>query len=227
MQLIRGLHNLVQISSPSVVTIGAFDGLHLGHQAILQRVKALATQANAVPTIVLFEPQPSEYFAPDQAPARLTRFRDKVELLQTYGIDRVVCLRFNELMQHMAPEAFVSQVLVQGLQTVHLIVGDDFRFGAKRAGDFGLLQSLSTELGFVVEDTPTTEVAGERVSSTRIRELLNLGECAQAKRILVATSLSRGTWARDVSWVVPSGCRRLTSRSDAAARRSTGCSRCK
>ncbi|WP_298636502.1 bifunctional riboflavin kinase/FAD synthetase [uncultured Umboniibacter sp.] len=184
MQLIRGLHNLVQISSASVVTIGAFDGLHLGHQAILNRVKQLAEAANAVPTVVLFEPQPSEYFAPDQAPARLSRFRDKVELLMSYGIQRIVCLRFNQQMQNMTPAYFVSKVLVDGLKTQHLIVGDDFRFGANREGDFELLQQLAPESGFIVEDTPTTEVDGERVSSTRIRERLLSGECAQAKLLL-------------------------------------------
>jgi riboflavin kinase/FMN adenylyltransferase len=184
MQLIRGLHNLVQISSASVVTIGAFDGLHLGHQAILNRVKHLAEAANAVPTVVLFEPQPSEYFAPDQAPARLSRFRDKVELLRSYGIQRIVCLRFNQQMQNMTPAYFVDKVLVEGLKTRHLIVGDDFRFGANREGDFELLQKLAPESGFIVEDTPTTEVDGERVSSTRIRELLLSGECVQAKQLL-------------------------------------------
>lgn len=184
MQLVRGLHNLAQVDSPSIVTIGAFDGIHRGHRAIISRVLSVAKQLGACPTVVLFEPQPSEFFAPDKAPARLSRFRDKVELLAELGIERLVCLRFDHRFAAMSAESFVREVLGRHLKTKHLIVGDDFRFGAKRLGDFAYLQTLAPELGFSVEDTPTTLDGGERISSTRIRQALAEGDCEAAERLL-------------------------------------------
>jgi len=184
MQLVRGLRNLSIIESPSVVTIGAFDGLHRGHQAIIQRVNNMAKLLRATPTVVLFEPQPSEYFAPEKAPARLSRFRDKVEVLGQLGIERILCLRFNRTLAGMNPEAFVAQVIRDGLKTRHLIVGDDFRFGDQRAGDYNLLLHCAPTMGFDVEDTPTTLFAGERVSSTRIRSALAAGQCSDAAELL-------------------------------------------
>ncbi|NVK10691.1 MAG: bifunctional riboflavin kinase/FAD synthetase [Gammaproteobacteria bacterium] len=184
MQLVRGLQNLSKIDLPSVVTIGAFDGLHLGHQAIIDRVIQVAKTLKATPTVVLFEPQPSEFFAPSSAPARLSRFRDKVEVLARLGIQRVVCLRFNSALASMNPERFVESVIRDGLKTKHLIVGDDFRFGERRLGDYAMLNRCADVMGFKVEDTPTTLHDGERISSTRIRAALSRGDCDQAETLL-------------------------------------------
>jgi len=184
MHVVRGLHNLSHIDTPSVLTIGAYDGVHRGHQVILQRVVAVAKQMNSTPTVVLFEPQPSEYFSPHNAPARLSRFRDKVSYLSELGIERVICLRFDKQLCQLSPEAFVSKILHHGAQAKHLIIGDDFRFGANREGDFEYLTQAGKLLGFSVEDTPTTTDQGARVSSTRIRQALAQGDCAQATCLL-------------------------------------------
>ncbi|MBC7211072.1 MAG: bifunctional riboflavin kinase/FAD synthetase, partial [Pseudomonas sp.] len=135
MQLVRGLHNLRPEHRGCVATIGNFDGVHRGHQAILARLRERG-QALGLPTcVVIFEPQPREYFAPQSAPARLARLRDKVELLAGEGIDRVLCLSFNQRLSQLSAEQFVKAVLVDGLGVRHLEVGDDFRFGCDRAGD--------------------------------------------------------------------------------------------
>jgi len=184
MHVVRGLHNLSQIDTPSVLTIGAYDGVHRGHQVILQRVVEVAKQLNSTPTVILFEPQPSEYFSPQNAPARLSRFRDKVSYLAQLGIERIICLRFDKQLCQLTPEAFVAKILHRGAQAKHLIIGDDFRFGAERKGDFNYLTQAGKLLGFSVEDTPTTTDEDERVSSTRIRQALAEGDCAQAANLL-------------------------------------------
>lgn len=182
--LIRGLHNLRPCHQGCVATIGSFDGVHLGHQAILAQLLAEA-QARQLPAVViLFEPQPHEFFARDKAPARLMRLREKVLALAEAGVSRVLCLSFNEKLRSLSAEAFVEQILLQGLAIKHLVVGDDFRFGCDRRGDFALLQTLGKSAGFSVTDTSTLLLQGERVSSTRIRQLLEQGEFAHAQRLL-------------------------------------------
>ncbi|MDL4863224.1 bifunctional riboflavin kinase/FAD synthetase [Halomonas elongata] len=184
MQVIRGLHNLRDEHHGCVATIGNFDGVHRGHQAILDQLLERARSLSLPATVVVFEPQPREFFAGDQAPPRLTRLRDKVRLLAEYGADRVLCLPFNDALRSLTARAFIEQVLVQGLGVRHLVVGDDFRFGCDRRGDFELLQTVGTGSGFEVEHTRTFLLDGERVSSTRVRTMLASGNFDQAARML-------------------------------------------
>lgn len=184
MQLVRGLHNLRPRHRGCVATIGNFDGVHRGHQAILARLRERAAELGLPSCVVIFEPQPREFFAPDSAPPRLSRLRDKLELLAAAGIDRVLCLGFNRRLRELSASEFVHAVLVEGLGVKHLEVGDDFRFGCDRAGDFAFLRQVGPLEGFGVEAASTIEVAGERVSSTRVRQALAEADFALAERLL-------------------------------------------
>ncbi|TCD18366.1 bifunctional riboflavin kinase/FAD synthetase [Pseudomonas sp. IC_126] len=184
MQLVRGLHNLRPRHRGCVATIGNFDGVHRGHQAILARLRERAAEFGLPSCVVIFEPQPREYFSPDKAPARLTRLREKLQLLAEQGIDRVLCLAFNRRLREMSAAEFVHATLVEGLDVQHLEVGDDFRFGCDRAGDFNFLLKAGAAEGFSVEAATTIEVEGERVSSTRLRQVLADGDLALAERLL-------------------------------------------
>lgn len=183
-EFIRGLHNLRPQHKGCVATIGSFDGVHLGHQLILQQL-IQAARALGVPAVaVVFEPQPHEFFAGDKAPARLMRMREKLDALWAAGVDKVLCLNFNKTLRSLSAEQFIERVLVQGLAVKHLVVGDDFRFGCDRKGDYSLLQTKGKEFGFAVSDTHTLEMDGERISSTRIRQLLEAGDFAAAEKLL-------------------------------------------
>ncbi|MBF7054283.1 bifunctional riboflavin kinase/FAD synthetase [Halomonas sp. KAO] len=184
MQVIRGLHNLRDEHRGCVATIGNFDGVHRGHQAILEQCREQARRLGLPVTVVVFEPQPREFFAEDQAPPRLTRLRDKVRLLGEAGVERVLCLPFNDALRSLTAEAFIQRVLIQGLGVRHLVVGDDFRFGCDRRGDFHLLTAVGEAEGFGVEHTRTFTTDDERVSSSRIRTLLASGNFEAAARLL-------------------------------------------
>lgn len=184
MQLVRGLHNLRPEHRGCVATIGNFDGIHRGHQAILMRLRERAAELEVPSCVVIFEPQPREFFSPETAPARLTRLRDKLELLAEQGIDRVLCLAFNPRLRELSAAQFVQQVLVEGLAVQHLEIGDDFRFGCDRVGDFGFLQLAGAQNGFTVEAAATVELDGRRISSTRVREALAAADFTQAERLL-------------------------------------------
>ena len=184
MRLIRGIHNLRASHRGCVATIGNFDGVHLGHQRILDQVIDEARARGKLATVMLFEPQPQEFFCPDQAPARLNSLRDKLIALRDYGVDQVLCARFNESFRSLTAEAFVRDLLVEGLGIDYLVVGDDFRFGRGRDGDFDYLKQAGERFGFQVTDTPTCEVDGERVSSTRVRAALEQGNFRLAERLL-------------------------------------------
>jgi riboflavin kinase/FMN adenylyltransferase len=180
----RITHGFTPLGMPHAVTIGNFDGLHLGHQAMLARLQDVA-QARGLPSCVLsFEPHPREFFTPEQAPARLSSLREKAECLQRMGIDRLHVFRFDRAFSALSAEAFIEQVLGTTLQARYVLVGDDFRYGAKRAGDFALLERLGHTLGFDAEFLPTVEVAGERASSTAVRQALATGELEHAARLL-------------------------------------------
>jgi len=168
----------------SVVTIGSFDGVHRGHQAILEQVRSRAEELDIPAVAVTFEPQPREYFSPQQAPARLMRMREKIQSLLNFGMHYVVCLQFNSKLRDLTAEQFVQLVLVDGLATKQLIVGDDFRFGCDRSGDFNTLMHMGKTLDFQVWDTPTLVVDGERVSSTRVRKCLECGDFQQVTRLI-------------------------------------------
>ncbi len=184
MKVIRGVHNLPGSHTGCVATIGNFDGVHRGHQAIVARVCEEARARNLPASVMIFEPQPLEFFAPEQAPARLMRFREKVEVLRDLGVDQVVCLQFNRRLRDLSALTFIDRVLVQGLGVRHLVVGDDFRFGCDRSGDFALLMNEGKHRGFTVEATPTVLVDGHRVSSTRVRQALAESDFAQADALL-------------------------------------------
>jgi len=168
----------------SVVTIGAFDGVHLGHQQLLKQLCDSAKQLGLPSVVVVFEPQPNEYFKPKKAPARLMRLREKVLALRDFGVDSVLCLRFNQRLREMTAEAFIHEVLVESLGVRKLIVGDDFRFGNDRSGDFEMLSAAGRSLNFDVVDTQTLYTDSERVSSTYIRKLLSEGELSDAEALL-------------------------------------------
>jgi len=184
MELVRGLHNLRPRHRGCVATIGNFDGVHAGHQAILKRMRAHSARLGLPGCVVIFEPQPREYFAPNAAPPRLTRLREKLALLEQQGVDRVLCLAFNRRLRELSAEQFVQQVLIDGMGVKHLEVGDDFRFGCDRSGDFNFLVASGSRHGFSVEAATTVAEDGERVSSTRLREVLGEGDFPLAERLL-------------------------------------------
>lgn len=184
MQIIRGLHNLRPEHRGCVATIGNFDGVHLGHRAVFRHLHEKADELGLPTTVVTFEPQPLEFFAPERAPARLTRMREKLQALKDAGIDRVVLLEFNAKLAAMEAEAFVQELLVDGLDVQYLFVGDDFRFGRDRRGDISLLKQVARDHNFGIENMNTFAVGDERVSSTRIREALASGDLALAQSYL-------------------------------------------
>ncbi len=184
MELIRGLHNLSARHHGCVATIGNFDGVHLGHQAVLGQLAEKAEEFGLPTTVITFEPQPQEYFAPDNAVPRLTRLREKLLALRRFSVDRVLCLSFNRKLAQMSAEAFIEDILVNGLGIRYLVVGDDFRFGAGRRGDFAMLQAAGEMHGFQVANMHTFILDEARVSSTRIREALARGAMEQAEQLL-------------------------------------------
>ncbi|MEJ2346388.1 MAG: bifunctional riboflavin kinase/FAD synthetase, partial [Gammaproteobacteria bacterium] len=184
MELIRGLHNLRARHRGCVATIGNFDGIHLGHQAVLGQLAQQAGELGVPSLVVTFEPQPQEFFAPESAPPRLTRLREKLIALRRYAVDRVLCVRFNREFAAMSAETFIQRVLVDQLDVRYLVVGDDFRFGRERAGNFAMLQEAGARHGFPVVNMHTFMVDGERVSSTRIRTALAAGDLDTAAKLL-------------------------------------------
>lgn len=183
-KIIRGLYNLPDPAQGCVATIGNFDGVHLGHQAVLTQLAMKADMLNLPAVVITFEPQPFEYFVPDKAPARLSRFREKVEALRAYSIQKLCVLRFNRQLAEMQAETFIQKLLVEGLNVRYLVVGDDFRFGKDRQGDFALLQQVGKQHGFQVVNMHTFAIDDMRVSSTRIREALQDGDLAVAEKLL-------------------------------------------
>jgi len=170
--------------APHAVTIGNFDGLHRGHQAMLARLKEEAEKRGLPSCVLTFEPHPREFFAPAQAPARLSSLREKSELIRAAGIDRLHVCRFDRRFASLSPDEFIERVLVGTLGARWLLVGDDFRFGARRAGDFALLKETGARLGFEVESLPTISVEGKRASSTAVREALAAGDMQHAAELL-------------------------------------------
>jgi riboflavin kinase/FMN adenylyltransferase len=173
-----------QAEKPVALVIGNFDGVHLGHQAMLSRLKETSKRLNLASCVMTFEPHPREFFAPDQAPTRLTSLREKLELLAEYGVDQVQICRFNYDFAKIGAKEFVAHILQQGLAAQWVLVGDDFRFGARRAGDLAMLRSLSSSYGFEVEEMSTYNVDGIRVSSTAVRKALSSDDLDLARRLL-------------------------------------------
>ena len=169
---------------PCAVTIGNFDGVHRGHQAMFARLKAAAAERGLPTAVMTFEPHPREVFTPEQAPARLTSLREKMELFKSHAIDRMVLARFSRRFASLSAEEFIERILMTGIQARWILIGDDFRFGAQRAGDFTLLKQCGEARGFEVESLPSVLVGGVRVSSTAVREALAQGELALAAQFL-------------------------------------------
>jgi riboflavin kinase/FMN adenylyltransferase len=184
MELIRGIHNLRPRHLGSVVTIGNFDGVHRGHQVILAGLKEAGERLGLPDTVMVFEPQPQEFFLGADAPARLMNWRDKIDALAATGVQRVLCVRFDEKFRGLTARQFVQNLLVDGLGCRHLVIGDDFRFGCDRGGDFNMLQASGAEFGFEVRNTTTVVVQGGRVSSTRIRAAVKSADFRLAETLL-------------------------------------------
>jgi len=184
MELIRGSYNLDEQHRGCVVTIGNFDGVHLGHQAMLAQLKNKANALNCACMVISFEPLPHEYFAGDKGPSRLSSLRDKYKALRNSSVDYLLCLPFNQQLSKQTAEAFIDELLVKKLGVQHLVVGDDFRFGKNRTGCFNLLKRVGKTSGFSVEQSATFELDAERVSSTRIRLALKHGEMNNVKQLL-------------------------------------------
>lgn len=184
MELIRGLHNLRKRHHGCVATIGNYDGIHLGHQAVIGQLADEAARLGLPTMVITFEPQPMEYFAPDKVPARLTRFREKLEALRRFAVDRVLCLGFNRQLAAMSADEFIQRILVDGLGIRYLVVGDDFCFGKDRLGDFQSLVAAGEKQGFQVVNMHTFSIEGERVSSTRIRQAMQQGDLQLAEQLL-------------------------------------------
>lgn len=181
MQLIRGLHALPTDWRPHAVTIGNFDGVHRGHQAMVRQLQAAAAARHLPSLVVCFEPQPQEYFRGDQAPSRIMTWRDKVDVLRSYGVDAVLLLRFNESLQRLSGPDFIEHLLVSKLKAAYVLVGDDFRFGCDRRGDYELLANHAERFGYSVGQLDTIDDGHERFSSTRLREQLSIGDFAASE----------------------------------------------
>ena len=184
MELIRGMHNLCPVHRGTVATIGNFDGVHRGHCSIFSRLTAVAQKHGLPSTLVTFEPQPLEYFAGVNAPARLTRFKEKMRALAATELDRVLVLRFDQTLAKLEAVDFVKTLLVERLGVQVLIAGADFRFGRDAFGNLALLQSMGKQLGFEVVERETYEISGSRVSSSWVRDALANGELELAAELL-------------------------------------------
>src|SRR5512145_2076738 len=182
MRLTRGIPAVA--AGPTALTIGNFDGVHLGHQAMLTELTRAAGRLGLSACVLTFEPHPREFFAPDQAPTRLTSLREKLELLARFGVERVHICRFNYGFAQTSAEDFIERILARGLGARWVLVGDDFRFGARRAGDFVMLRQKAPRHGIEVSALGSVTLDGERVSSTAVRQALAGGDLVRAQRLL-------------------------------------------
>lgn len=186
MELIQGIHNFRAPASGVVATIGNFDGVHCGHRALVAQLLKHARQRALPALVMIFEPQPLEFFAESSAPVRIMSIQDKVAALAELGVDYVLLLPFDHAFSQQSPEQFIVDLLVKGAQVKHLVIGDDFRFGKNRAGDFQLLLDAGSRYGFSVENTASIVLQQQRVSSTWIRQLLAQGDFERAAELLGA-----------------------------------------
>jgi riboflavin kinase/FMN adenylyltransferase len=195
MALIHGIENLASNHRPSVVSIGNYDGVHLGHQHVIQTLLRESQRLDAAATIITFEPLAKEFFDPGSV-VRLTSIEERAQLLFDLGVDNVLCVDFNEGFVEYSPQDFVTDVLANGLGARYVCVGDDFRFGKDRAGDFSFLHKVGAEHGFAVEAHDTFEIDGERVSSGRVRQALVKADFELAARLLGRPYTIRGIVSR-------------------------------
>ncbi|MEY4481119.1 MAG: hypothetical protein RIQ84_281 [Pseudomonadota bacterium] len=183
MKVIRGIPP-VSNWTPCALTIGNFDGVHRGHQALLKKLVQTAKEKNIQSCVMTFEPHPIEFFAPEKAPSRILSLRDKLEALAEVGIDQVLVVHFNQHFANLSPTEFVEKILVNGLQVQSILIGDDFHYGAKRAGNFSSLCEAGQKYGFTVERMETLEENNQRISSSATREALKQGDLSLARQFL-------------------------------------------
>ncbi|NND82865.1 MAG: bifunctional riboflavin kinase/FAD synthetase [Gammaproteobacteria bacterium] len=195
-KLLHGIDSLSSAPGPSAVSIGNFDGVHLGHQQVINSLLENSKRLDVCPTVITFEPLAKEFFRPGSV-ARLTSLQQRSELMFELGVEVVICLPFTAAFAAMSAEDFVLAILVDALQTRYLSVGDDFRFGKGRAGDFPMLQSMGAEHGFEVFSHETFTVDGERVSSGRVRAALQADQLAAAAALLGRAYSISGTVVQD------------------------------
>ena len=184
MRLISGIPHLPVFKNGCVLSIGNFDGVHLGHQAVIKKLAERGKVLGLPVVIMVFEPQPLEYFLGDKAPHRLTRLREKIIQLAKLPVDDLVIVRFNKHIADYEAALFIEEVLISKLKVKHLVIGDDFHFGKNRQGDFAMLKDKGEIHGFTVEDTGSLQVEGQRVSSTLIRNALAVGDLEQVEAML-------------------------------------------
>jgi len=184
MEIIRGLHNITARHKGCVLTIGTFDGLHHGHQMLLSHLKAKSEELNYPNLLVTFEPQPREYFQGAVVPARLTRFREKVTILRGLALDRLLCIPFNERTRIIPAKDVIEGLLVNTLDVQYLVVGDDFQFGEGARGNYEMLKEAGDRFGFGVSHMGTLKFEHGRISSSRIRDALSLGDFDLAEKLL-------------------------------------------
>jgi riboflavin kinase/FMN adenylyltransferase len=184
MELVRGLHNISQRHQGCVLTVGNYDGVHLGHQKMIGVLKSRAAELHAAATVLVFEPSSKEFIDPEGAPPRLTRWREKCLALAARGVDRLVTLRFDEYVRAMTPENFVDELIVDVLGTRHIVVGNDFRYGCNAGGSIESLRAAGEARGFGVEQIAPFVFDGVRVSSTAVRERLGRSDFDGAERLL-------------------------------------------
>lgn len=187
MKLLRGEQHCALYNNGIVATIGNFDGVHLGHQSLIKTLKAKANELNLPLVLILFEPQPKEYFQKEQAPARLSTLREKLQALKTYGVDYVYCINFNSKLAHTSAKEFIDHYLVNLLKVRYLLVGDDFKFGTNREGDVRLLKEACSRERCEVHIYPELQIHEERISSTRVRTALQQGDLNLAAQFLGRT----------------------------------------
>lgn len=188
MQLLRladlNRQNQNTFNKGSIVSIGNFDGMHLGHQHILSTIKQLAKASNMLSCVICFEPQPKEFFMKQNAPKRISPFRDKMLAFKQAGIDTVLSLNFNQKLAELSAQDFIDEILLKGLNAKTVVIGDDFRFGKNREGDYTLLQQQSIKRDFTVQNTNPYLIDNQRVSSSHIRKLLTHGHFDEAQKFL-------------------------------------------
>jgi riboflavin kinase/FMN adenylyltransferase len=186
MKVVRFLHHMTHIERPSAVAIGNFDGMHLGHQAILKNIKDQAAKHNWSSVVILFEPHPKEYFVPNSSPPRLMRLTDKLLFLAEFGIDLVICLKFDSKLADLSATHFVEKILIDRLKVSYLSVGEDFHFGRGRQGNVSFLRQtgLLNKFEVVTQSTIFIDETETRISSTEIRACINQGKLAEARELL-------------------------------------------
>ena len=184
MEFIRGEHNIAARHHGCVASVGNYDGLHPGHRKVIKSLVDRGRDLNLPVTIVSFEPHPLDFFVPDAAPPKLMTVREKIEALKELNVDHFCCLRFNHRLANTEPENFVEDLLIAKLGVRYVVVGDDFRFGRNRRGNFEMLRSICRRYDVEVSKMETIEFDGERISSSRIRDCLAAGNIGLANRIL-------------------------------------------